>query len=143
MFQELSLSFRRIAAKTRARSAWALTLSHSCPKPLKLSGVLNEFLINPMAPIVAPPDFSKDEPARDRSPRDKDGPQMPSLSPARRRAQVHQVMIIAVSDHARPLSKDSGARRPLAPVQKRAPENRSLFFPHRLTKDSYLLRVAL
>jgi hypothetical protein len=27
--------------------------------------------------------------------------------------------------------------------KKRAPENRSLFFLHRLTKDSYLLRVAL
>jgi hypothetical protein len=33
--------------------------------------------------------------------------------------------------------------KPLAPVQKRAPENRSLFFPRRLTKDSYLLRAAL
>jgi hypothetical protein len=71
-----------------------------------LRGVLNEFLINPMAPIVAPPDFSKDEPARDRSSRDKDGPQMPCLSPGRRRAQVLQVMIIAVSNHARPLSKE-------------------------------------
>lgn len=30
-----------------------------------IKGVLNEFLINPVAPIVAPPDFSKDEPARD------------------------------------------------------------------------------
>lgn len=52
------------------------------------------------------PDFSKDEPARDRSSRDKDGPQMPCLSPGRRRAQVLQVMIIAVSNHARPLSKE-------------------------------------
>src|ERR1700686_765749 len=78
-----------------------------------LKGVLNEFLINPMAPIVAPPDFSKDKPARDRSSRDKDGPQMPCLSPGRRRARVQQVMTIAVRDHARPFSKDKAARRHL------------------------------
>ncbi len=36
---------------------------------------------------------------------------MPCLSPDRRRAQVQLVMTIAVSDHARPLSKDKAARR--------------------------------
>src|SRR5229473_4426926 len=60
---------------------------------------------------VAPPVVFKDEPACDRSSRDKDGPQMPCLSPDRRRAQVQLVMTIAVSDHARPLSKDKAARR--------------------------------
>jgi hypothetical protein len=78
-----------------------------------LKGVFNEFLINPMAPIVAPPDFSKEKPACDRSSRDKDGPQMPYFSPDRRRTRVQQFMIIAVRDHARPFSKDKSARRHL------------------------------
>jgi hypothetical protein len=36
------------------------------------------------------------------------GSHMPCLSPGRRRAQVQQVMIIAVGDHARPSSKEKG-----------------------------------
>jgi hypothetical protein len=84
-----------------------------------LKGVLNEFLINPMAPFVAPPHFSKDEPTRDRSSRDKDGPQMPCFGPDRRRARVQQVMIIAVRHHARPFSKDKSARRDL--IARRRP----------------------
>ena len=75
-----------------------------------LKGVLNEFLVNPMAPVVAPPDFSKDEPAGDRTSGDKDGPYMPGLGPVRRRAHVQQVMMIAIGDHARP-PKDKAAAR--------------------------------
>src|ERR1700687_1769730 len=76
---------------------------------ISITRILNEFHINPVVPIVSPPDLSKDEPAGDRSSRDEDGPQMPCLSPGWRRAQVQQVMIIAVSNHARPLSKNQAA----------------------------------
>jgi hypothetical protein len=71
-----------------------------------VEGVLTEFLKNPVAPVVAPPGLSKHEPAIDRSSRDEDSPQMPCLSPGRRRTQVRQLIIIAASNRARTLSKN-------------------------------------
>src|SRR5260221_11317482 len=73
--------------------------------------VKGEFLINPVAPVVAPPDLSKYQAAGDRSPRDEDGPQLPCLSPGWRRGQVQHIMTIPLSNHPRTLSKTKARRR--------------------------------
>jgi hypothetical protein len=52
---------------------------------ISITRVLSELLINPAAAIVAPPDLSKDEPARDRSPRNDDSPKVPDFHPRRLR----------------------------------------------------------
>ena len=50
--------------------------------------VLNELLMNPMVTVVAPPHFSKDQPASDRSSRNDDRPKMPDFRPGRFRAKA-------------------------------------------------------
>src|ERR1700722_14022175 len=77
---------------------------------------LGELLILPMTSIVTPPDFSVDDPARDRSAREDDSPQVPCLSPSRLRAQVHYGVTVVVGNHGAALKKSHRAQcgRPTA-----------------------------
>jgi hypothetical protein len=111
----------RLGQRLRAFARLAIFILPIDLRSFILKGVFNEFLINPMTPIVAPPDFSKDKPAGDRSSRDEDRPQMPCLSPGRRRAQVRQVMIIAVRNHTRPLSKEQHRHHPTVTLSNGSP----------------------
>ena len=71
---------------------------------------LGELLILPMTSIVTPPDFSVDDPARDRSTREDDSPQVPCLSPSRLRAQVHYGVTVVVGNHGAALKKNKARR---------------------------------
>jgi hypothetical protein len=56
--------------------------------------VLNELLMNPMVTVVAPPHFSKDQPASDRSSRNDDRPKMPNFRPGGFCIQAQNLKII-------------------------------------------------
>jgi hypothetical protein len=60
---------------------------------------LDELLVLPMPPIITPPDFSIDDPARDRSTRKDDRPAVPCLRPGWRRVPVHHGLIVVVGNH--------------------------------------------
>jgi hypothetical protein len=60
-----------------------------------------------MPSIATPPDFSEDDPARDRSAREDNSPQVPCLRPGWLRVQAHHSLIVAVSDYGLPLEKQS------------------------------------
>jgi hypothetical protein len=45
--------------------------------------VFNEFLVDPVAPVVPAPDLTGNEPAGNRSPRNEDGPKVPDFCPGR------------------------------------------------------------
>jgi len=64
---------------------------------ISITRVLNELLINPVVPIVAPPAFSKDEPACDRSPRHDDSPKVPEFHPCGHRTQARHLKIVAAA----------------------------------------------
>jgi hypothetical protein len=56
--------------------------------------VLNERFVDPAAPIVASPDFSKDEPAGHRSPWDDDSSKMPDFRPGGFCTQAQHLKVI-------------------------------------------------
>jgi hypothetical protein len=86
--------------------------------------VLNELLINPMVTVVAPPHFSKGEPASDRSPRENDSPKMPNFRPGGFRTQAQNLKIImALHCHFR--RGVLSVPRPGAPSRLSIPAKRS------------------
>src|SRR5664279_2148378 len=74
-----------------------------------------ELLVHPMPPIKASPDFSIDDPARDRSTRGDDRPQMPCLRPSGlRTTQVRHGWIVAVCGHGRSQKNKAAERNIIA-----------------------------
>jgi hypothetical protein len=66
-----------------------------------------ELLVFPAEPVVAPPDFSIDEPAGDRSTREEDGPHVPCLRPRGLRVKVRYRMVVVVDNHRAPVEEQS------------------------------------
>ncbi len=60
-------------------------------KPQRVLSSLEDRLINPAPAVVAPPDLSEDQATRDRSARNKHGPQVPCLGPCGLWAQAQHV----------------------------------------------------
>jgi hypothetical protein len=61
--------------------------------------VLGEFLINPVAPFSTPPNLSKHQTPRNRTPGDHYSPQMPYLGPGWRGARINQAVTVAFGGH--------------------------------------------
>jgi hypothetical protein len=65
--------------------------------------ILSKLFIDPMAPVMAPPDFSVKQSPRNRTPGNNNGPQMPNFGPRRHRPSRNQLIdVVAICDHAQP-----------------------------------------
>lgn len=56
--------------------------------------VLDEFLVDPVAPVVPSPDSTQNKPAGNRSSRNDDGPKVPDFRPSGFRGQVQHLKIV-------------------------------------------------
>jgi len=56
--------------------------------------VLNEFPVDPVAPVVPSPDSTQNKPAGNRSSRNDDGPKVPDFRPSGFRGQVQHLKIV-------------------------------------------------
>ena len=73
-------------------------ISHTMISPL--NSVLDEFFVDPIPPVVAPPDFSKNEPAGNRSPWNDDRPKVPDFRPGGLRTQARYLKTsVALRSH--------------------------------------------
>jgi hypothetical protein len=62
--------------------------------------VLSEPLVDPLASIMAPPDLSKKQPPRNRTPGNNNGPQVPNFGPRRRGSARHKLIdLVAAGEH--------------------------------------------
>jgi hypothetical protein len=83
-----------------SNALWAIfLLPNDLRSFISITRVLNELLIIPVAPIVAPPDPSNDEPACDRPSRDDHHPEVPDLRPFRLRALKNSKSVVVVRNH--------------------------------------------
>jgi hypothetical protein len=65
--------------------------------------ILSKLFIDPMAPVMAPPDFSVKQSPRNRTFGNNNGPQMPNFGPRRHRPSRNQLIdVVAICDHAQP-----------------------------------------